>query len=129
MPLYGMATDFLASCSAHNGPLLRKCSAKKFRLSLHYGRAGSQQKAVVLAAYRGWSGKSRKGSATMTPDDELNIGQRGCTSCVNLRGRATCPKQAALTGDEADLDRAEAASRAAQHRSATLKGALTDVDQ
>ncbi len=43
-------------------------------------RPGSQRKAVVLVAYRSWSRKSRKGSATMTPDDELNIGQYGCTS-------------------------------------------------
>src|SRR5882757_6182168 len=89
MTLDGMATDFLASCAAHNGPLLRKCSANKIRLQ--YARAGSRQKAVVLAAYRGWSRKSRKGSATVTSDDELNIGQRGCISCASLRGRATCP--------------------------------------
>lgn len=42
---------------------------------------------------------------------------------------AAAAKQAALTGDDADLDRAEAALRAAQDRSATLKAALTEVDQ
>ncbi|MBV8699042.1 hypothetical protein [Bradyrhizobium sp.] len=38
-------------------------------------------------------------------------------------------KQAALTGDDAELDRAEAAQRAAQDRSATLRTALTAVEQ
>jgi len=42
---------------------------------------------------------------------------------------AAAARQAALTGDDADLDRAEAALRAAQDRSATLKAALTEVDQ
>lgn len=34
-----------------------------------------------------------------------------------------------IDGDDAELDRAEAALRAAQDRSATLKAALTEVDQ
>jgi hypothetical protein len=42
---------------------------------------------------------------------------------------AGAAKQAALTGDDAELDRAEASLRAAQDRSATLKTALTEVDQ
>ncbi|WP_284273518.1 hypothetical protein [Bradyrhizobium iriomotense] len=42
---------------------------------------------------------------------------------------AAAAKQAALTGDDADLDRAEAALRAAQDRSATLKAALSEVDE
>src|SRR5437879_10709219 len=42
---------------------------------------------------------------------------------------AAVARQAALTGDDAALDRAEAALRAAQDRSTTLKAALTEVDQ
>ncbi|MHC2686785.1 hypothetical protein ACVJDU_008349 [Bradyrhizobium diazoefficiens] len=47
------------------------------------------------------------------------------------RSRVTraAAKQAALTGDDAELDRAEAALRAAQDRNTTLKAALTEVDQ
>jgi hypothetical protein len=41
MTLYGMATDFLASCSAHNGPLLRKCSALKTIQNYHFTMVGS----------------------------------------------------------------------------------------
>jgi hypothetical protein len=42
---------------------------------------------------------------------------------------AAAAKQAALTGDDAELDRAEVSLRAAQDRSATLKTALADVGQ
>jgi hypothetical protein len=42
---------------------------------------------------------------------------------------ADAAKQAALTGDDAELDRAEASQRAAQDRSATLRTALADVEQ
>lgn len=42
---------------------------------------------------------------------------------------AAAAKQAALAGDDAEVDGAEAALRAAQDRSATLKAALTEVDQ
>lgn len=42
---------------------------------------------------------------------------------------AAAARQAALTGDDAALDQAEAALRAAQDRSTTLKAALTEVDQ
>jgi chromosome segregation ATPase len=42
---------------------------------------------------------------------------------------AAAAKQAAVTGNDADLDRAEGALRAAQDRSATLKAALADVEQ
>ena len=42
---------------------------------------------------------------------------------------AAAAKQAALTGDDAELDRAEAALRAAQDRCTTLKVALTEVEQ
>jgi hypothetical protein len=42
---------------------------------------------------------------------------------------AGAAKQAALTGDDAELDRAEASQRAAQVRSATLRTALTDLEQ
>lgn len=42
---------------------------------------------------------------------------------------AAAAKQAALTSDDAELDRAEAALRAAQDRSATLTNALSEVDQ
>jgi hypothetical protein len=42
---------------------------------------------------------------------------------------ADAAKQAALTGDDAELDRAEASQRAAQDRSATLRTALAEVEQ
>jgi malonyl CoA-acyl carrier protein transacylase len=42
---------------------------------------------------------------------------------------AAAAKQAALTGNEAELDRAEVSLRAAQDRSKTLKAALADVEQ
>jgi multidrug efflux pump subunit AcrA (membrane-fusion protein) len=46
-----------------------------------------------------------------------------------IERHAAAAKQAALNGDDADLDRAEAALRAAQDRSNTLKAALGDVEQ
>jgi hypothetical protein len=42
---------------------------------------------------------------------------------------AAAAKQAALTGDDAELDRSEVALRAAQDRSKTLKAVLADVEQ
>jgi hypothetical protein len=42
---------------------------------------------------------------------------------------AAAAKQAALSGDDAELDRAEASSRGAQDRSTTLKTALAEVEQ
>jgi hypothetical protein len=42
---------------------------------------------------------------------------------------AAAAKQAALSGDDAELDRAEASTRAAQDRSNTLKTALAEVEQ
>jgi hypothetical protein len=42
---------------------------------------------------------------------------------------AAAAKHAALTGDDAELDRAEASLRAAQDRSITLKTALAEVNQ
>jgi hypothetical protein len=42
---------------------------------------------------------------------------------------ADTAKQAALTGDDAELDRAEASLRAAQDRRTSLRTALTDVEQ
>src|ERR1700745_546199 len=42
---------------------------------------------------------------------------------------AAAAKQAALTGDDAELDRSEGALRAAQDRSKTLTAALADVKQ
>jgi hypothetical protein len=42
---------------------------------------------------------------------------------------AAAAKQAALSGDDAELDRAEASLRAAQDRSGTLKTALGDLEQ
>lgn len=38
---YGMATDFLASCSAHNGPLLRKGSALQKIQNYHFQMVGA----------------------------------------------------------------------------------------
>jgi hypothetical protein len=38
---YGMATDFLASCSAHNGPLLRKGSALETIQNYHFQMVGA----------------------------------------------------------------------------------------
>src|SRR4029077_19687235 len=46
-----------------------------------------------------------------------------------VRRHADAAKQAALAGDDAELDRAEASLRAAQDRSASLRTALTDVEQ
>jgi hypothetical protein len=42
---------------------------------------------------------------------------------------AAAAKQAALTGDEAELDRSEASLSAAQDRSASLKAAVNEVEQ
>jgi hypothetical protein len=41
MTPYGMATDFPASCSAHNGPLLRKGSALKTIRNYHFHMVGA----------------------------------------------------------------------------------------
>jgi hypothetical protein len=41
MTLNGMATDFPASCSAHNGPLLRKCSALETIRNYHFHMVGA----------------------------------------------------------------------------------------
>jgi hypothetical protein len=40
-PLNGMATDFPASCSAHNGPLLRKSSALRRIRNHHFHVVGA----------------------------------------------------------------------------------------
>jgi thioesterase domain-containing protein len=42
---------------------------------------------------------------------------------------ATAAKESALSGDDSDLDAAEASLRAAQDRAATLKTALTEINQ
>ncbi|WP_256806221.1 hypothetical protein [Bradyrhizobium sp. Bra64] len=61
MTPHGIATDFLASRSAHNGPLLRACSALKTILNDQFTMVGSVDsgKAVVPVTIEIGPGKAK----------------------------------------------------------------------